>query len=63
MGGDNANTRVIGDWDLQEVLHLIKSIEKATQIQILDPSIKIKVKENNSKNVPFKLSKSKLKVY
>lgn len=32
IGGDNAATRVVGNWKLEDVITLIKSVEKATQI-------------------------------
>ena len=48
MGALNFKSRIVGDWTLEEEINLIKSIEKATQIQILFPLIKIKfrVKDN-----------------
>jgi len=30
LGGQNSESRIIGEWNLQEVLALIKCIEKAT---------------------------------
>ena len=44
LGGDNADDRVSSPWSLQETIELIKSVERATKIEILYPLVEIKFK-------------------
>jgi hypothetical protein len=55
LGAENAQDRLVGEWSLQETLALIKSVEAATQIQILYPLIKISFKIKDTKNLEGKI--------
>lgn len=65
MGGENAVKRIVGKWTFKEQIELVKSIEKATQLQVIIPEIKIKYKESSrsDKNQKFKFSKNKLRIF
>lgn len=68
MGGDNALSRVMGEWSLEEVLNLIQSIEIATDVKILKDKVKIslKIKDKDSEEFhdpKFVLKESKLTIY
>jgi hypothetical protein len=51
MGGENSQYKIIGEWSLEETLKLIQAVEKATNISILYPLVKIKfkIKEDTKK--------------
>jgi len=48
LGAENAATRQVGEWALEEVLTLLRSVEKATKVQILCPSVEIKLRIKDS---------------
>ena len=54
----------MGDWKINEVIDLIKMVEAATQITIIDPQVEIKFKFDNDgkENKQFHVSSGSKKV-
>lgn len=63
MGGENSQYKIIGEWSLEETLKLIQAVEKATNISILYPLVKIKFKIKEDAKKQMKVSDEKIKIY
>lgn len=53
----------MGQWTFREQVELIQGVQKAVDVQILNPKIKIKYHEKEDSSKLFKLSEGKLTVY
>ena len=53
----------MGEWNLEESINLIRAIEKANKVQILDPLLKIKFEIKDEPKKAMKVSEDKIKIY
>lgn len=63
IGGDNYESRVVAPWQIDEVINLIKLVEKAVEIQILYPLMRIKFKFEKPKDRNFAIKDDKILIY